>query len=157
MKNRNVGLGLGIYHDQAGEFNITGAQAAYRYGLRLDADQTLNFGLSLGVLNNRIDFFELEGQDVMDPVLANSYQNATGFDANFGVNYNYKTLNIGLTVPQIIAGNLAYESLVNKIDFNRNDASYDLARHIIGHVSYDWDINGPAKRSMAIRLMFTNT
>ena len=142
MKNRNVGLGFGLYHDQAGEFNITGAQAAYRYGLRLDADQTLNFGLSLGVLNNRIDFFELEGQDVMDPVLANNYQNATGFDANFGVNYNYKTLNIGVTVPQIIAGNLAYESLVNKVDFNRNDASYDLARHIIGHVSYDWDING---------------
>lgn len=138
MKNRNVGLGLAVYRDQAGEFNITGAQAAYRYGLRLNADQTINFGLSLGVLDNRIDFFETEGADQMDPVMADSYQNATGFDANIGVNYTWKTLNVGVTVPQIIAGDLAYESLLNKATLNRNDYAYGLARHFIGHVSYDW-------------------
>ncbi|MCB9245113.1 MAG: PorP/SprF family type IX secretion system membrane protein [Flavobacteriales bacterium] len=142
LKQKNIGMGLAIYRDQAGEFNITGAQAAYRYGLKLDADQTINFGLSLGVLDNRIDFFELNAPNPLDPVIANSYQNATGFDANIGVNYTWKTLNIGLTVPQIVAGDLAYESLVNKATLDRNDYSYGLVRHIITHASYDWDING---------------
>jgi len=142
LKNKNIGLGLGIYRDQAAEFNITGVQAAYRYGLKLDADQTINFGLSLGVLDNRIDFFELSAVDQLDPVIANSYQNATGFDANIGVNYNWKTLNIGVTVPQIIAGELAYESLTNKATLKTNDYNYGLVRHFIAHASYDWDLQG---------------
>jgi type IX secretion system PorP/SprF family membrane protein len=142
LKNKNIGLGLAVYHDEAGQFNVTGVQAAYRYGLRLDADQTLNFGLSLGALSNRIDYLELTAPDQMDPVLANSYQNATGFDANIGVNYNYKALNIGVTIPQIIAGKLAYNSLVNPASNTVNDVSYGLIRHFISHVSYDWDING---------------
>jgi len=142
MKNKNIGLGLGIYRDQAAQFNITGIQAAYRYGLKLDADQTINFGLSLGALANRIDFLSLAAVDQLDPVIANTFQNATGFDANIGVNYSWKTLNIGFTVPQIIAGDLAYESLINKASLKANSANYGLVRHFIAHASYDWDLQG---------------
>lgn len=135
LRKKNIGLGFGIYRDQAAQFNITGGQVAYRYGIDLDNDQNLSFGLSLGFINNAIDFTGIEARDD-DPVLVNGLQNQTGFDANFGVNYRMKALNVGLTVPQVLKNDLAYSSVVNSN--NPSQVTYALRRHIIGNVSYEF-------------------
>jgi type IX secretion system PorP/SprF family membrane protein len=99
LRNNNAGLGLGVYRDVAGQFNITGGTAAYRYTLNLgNSGQKLSFGLALGVLNNRIDLNDISVQNPLDPVTAATYQGATGFDANMGVNYEVNNFNIGLAV-----------------------------------------------------------
>lgn len=134
LRKKNIGLGFGIYRDQAAQFNITGGQVAYRYGIDLDNDQNLSFGLSLGFINNAFDFTGVVARDD-DPTLINGLQNETGFDANFGINYRNKGLNVGLTVPQILNNELAYQSVVNAQ--SAEQVTYALRRHIIGNVSYE--------------------
>ncbi len=139
LRKKNIGVGMSLYRDEAGAFNITGGQAAYRYGLKFNEEQTLSFGLALGFLDNRIDFRELIAKDQLDPVLMNSYQNSTGFDANIGVNYSFNELNVGMSVPQIIGNDLAYDAIANP---QEGDVTFNLSRHVIFNANYDWDISG---------------
>jgi type IX secretion system PorP/SprF family membrane protein len=138
LRNENIGLGLAVFRDQAGIFNITGGQAAYRYGLKIDDNQTLNFGLGLGVLNNQLRLQDIVIKDPLDPNVQRAFENAVGFDANIGINYNYKTFNIGVTVPQIIGNELAYETIQNPIA--GSPVRYGMVQHFIAHTSYEWDI-----------------
>ncbi|MBI1306511.1 MAG: type IX secretion system membrane protein PorP/SprF [Bacteroidetes bacterium] len=143
LKNNKVGIGLGVYHDQAGIFNITGAQAAYRYSLDFGKNRMLSFGLGLGVLNNRLDLNDVKVKDVLDPDIYNAYQSATGFDANIGLNYKWNNLVVGFTVPQIIGGELAYEAIQNKI--TNGTVQYGMIRHFLVHANYEWDVFGNEK------------
>jgi type IX secretion system PorP/SprF family membrane protein len=136
MRKKNIGIGVGLFNDQAGSFNITSGQVAYRYSINFNADQSLAFGMGLGFLNNRIDFNKLKAQDMSDPVIMNAYQQKTGFDANIGVNYKWKELNVGFSVPQVIANDLSFQSL-QQLDKN---VSYGLIRHFIINTNYSWDI-----------------
>ena len=142
LRNRNVGVGLGLYHDAAGQFRITGGTAAYRYSLALgNTGQKLSFGLALGVINNRIDLNDILVQNPLDPQLVNRYQGVTGFDANFGLNYEINDFNIGISVPQIIGNELAYTAIRNAINDSTN-ARYGMVRHFIINTGYRWDIKG---------------
>jgi type IX secretion system PorP/SprF family membrane protein len=138
LRNKKVGLGLAVYRDQAGQFNITGGQAAYRYSLDFGNDNMLSFGLGLGVLNNRLNLNDIRVQNELDPNIINSYQAATGFDANIGVSYRAKDFLVGLTIPQIIGNELAYQAIKNPI--TGSDVRYGMIRHYIVHASYDWDL-----------------
>jgi type IX secretion system PorP/SprF family membrane protein len=138
MRKNNIGIGVSLYRDQAAQFNITGGQVAYRYGINFGQDQTLNFGLSLGFLDNRIDFSNLSAKDINDPVILQNYQPSTGFDANFGVNYKYKKLNVGFSVPQVIANELNYKSISNP---GMKDVVYGLSRHFIINANYEFDLD----------------
>jgi type IX secretion system PorP/SprF family membrane protein len=139
MKKKNIGIGVALFQDVAGQFNSTGAQAAYRYGIDFGNDQMLNFGLALGFLDNRIDFAEFLAKHNLDPVIMSAYQSTTGFDANLGINYTYKDLNIGVAVPQLIGNELAYEAIGNPVT---GEIQYGLIRHFLTNISYDWDIKG---------------
>jgi type IX secretion system PorP/SprF family membrane protein len=141
LRNNNAGLGLGVYRDVAGQFNITGGTAAYRYTLNLgNSGQKLSFGLALGVLNNRIDLNDISVQNPLDPVTAATYQGATGFDANMGVNYEVNNFNIGLAVPQILGGELAYDAIKNTV--TDQVVRYGMARQFVLNAGYNWDIKG---------------
>ncbi len=142
MRKKNIGIGLGLFRDEAGQFNITGGQIAYRYGINFSEDQILSFGMALGFLDNRIDFNKIVAKDVLDPVILNSYQNATGFDANIGVNYAWKKLNVGFSVPQVIGNELSYKALSNP---TAGDVIYGLTRHFIINANYDWNIKDQGK------------
>jgi type IX secretion system PorP/SprF family membrane protein len=143
LRSKKVGLGLGVYRDVAGQFNVTGAQASYRYSIDFNDDNRLNFGLGLGIVNTGINLNDLIVKHITDPIIVNSYQNATGFDANFGVSYKMKDFLIGVSIPQIIGNELAYSSLTNPI--SGKDVRYGLIRHYITHASYNWDIQGDGK------------
>ncbi len=137
MRKKNIGIGVSLYRDQAAQFNITGGQVAYRYGINFSQDQTLNFGLALGFLDNRIDFSKLNPYQPTDPVILQDYQPSTGFDANFGVNYQYKKLNVGFSVPQVIANQLSYKAISNP---GTKDVVYGLTRHFVINANYEFDL-----------------
>lgn len=137
LRKKNIGIGMSVFRDEAGAYNITGGSAAYRYGLKFNEEQTLSFGLALGFLDNRINFSDLRAKHQLDPVLMNSYQSQTGFDANIGVNYSFKTLNIGFSVPQIVGNKLAYSALQSP---SGGEVVYTVARHVIFNVNYEWDL-----------------
>jgi len=136
LKSNKVGIGVSLYQDNAGQFNSTGGKLSYRYGLQLAKDQYLNMGLSLGFLDNRIDFDRLDPKHLDDPLIALQGQSTTGFDATFGLSYQMKKLNIGFTVPQVLANKLVYDNLKTL-----SDIEYDLVRHYIATVRYDFTLS----------------
>jgi type IX secretion system PorP/SprF family membrane protein len=138
LKSRNAGVGLSVFRDVAGQFNITGGSAAYRYTININNKSKLSLGLALGVLNNRIDLNDLTVKNPLDPSIVETYQGATGFDANMGVNYEISNFRIGVSVPQIIGNELAYTAIKNAV--TGNDVRYGLARHFIVNTGYKWDI-----------------
>lgn len=140
LRAANVGIGAALYRDEAGIFNSTGGQVAYRYGISLNNDHKLNFGLAIGFLDTRLDFNKLRAKHGDDEVLISQFQNATGFDATFGLNYNYKKLNIGLAVPQVLANEIAYDNITNN-----SDVEYALERHFLTTVGYEFNINNKLK------------
>ena len=135
LKNNMVGLGLSLYQDNAGQYNSTGGQIAYRYGLKLNEDHKLHFGLALGFLDNRIDFGNLLPKHLDDPLINNPFQPATGFDANFGLTYEWDKLQVGFSVPQVLSNDLVYNNLANL-----SDVEYGLVRHYIASARYDFEL-----------------
>lgn len=139
LKKKNVGLGVSLFQDNAAQFNTTGGQIAYRYGLQLATDHYLNLGLGLGFLDNRIDWSSLLAKHVSDPVLLAQLEPSTGYDATFGMHYAYKKLEVGFSVPQVLGNNLRYDNVGDPtLLLNVN---YGLVRHFIGTVRYSFDLN----------------
>lgn len=139
LRDKKVGIGISLFQDNAGQFNTTGGQIAYRYGLQLAEDHILNMGLSLGFLDNRIDWSSLLAKHQADPVLLAQLRPETGFDATFGLHYAFKKLEVGFSVPQVLGNNLRYDNVGDPtLVLN---VTYGLVRHFIGTVRYSFDLN----------------
>jgi type IX secretion system PorP/SprF family membrane protein len=133
IKDSNMALGATIYHDRTTKnWQNTGGSLAYAYHLPFKKDKThfLSFGLQAGVnsINIGAEGFNpfMEG----DPSVISS--RSVNFDLSVGINYHWKGLNVGFSVPQVLG---------NKITFRRTDPNYNsgtrIQRQYIAHVSYD--------------------
>jgi len=96
-----VGLGLNVYNDQSGLLRTTRAVVTYAYHLPLGADnQKLNFGLSGGLLNQRIQTSDLVG-DAGDATVANFNNKQNYLDGDFGVSYTSNKLTVQGVMPNL--------------------------------------------------------
>ncbi|TKC01284.1 PorP/SprF family type IX secretion system membrane protein [Pedobacter cryotolerans] len=100
-KINKVGLGVNVYNEKAGSLQRTKAMVSYAYHLPLNNDnQKLNFGASIGILDERVDFSRING-DMTDPSLAQFNNKGSIFEGDFGVAYTSNTLNIEGAIPNI--------------------------------------------------------
>ena len=127
-KNK-IGLGLSLFNDQMGIFNRSGLYSSYSYRFKLADDHDLTLGLSAGVIDNRIDFSNSSAHDANDPLLYNQTQRKVTVDANFGVAYMWKDLQVGVSVPQLLGNKINY------LEGNTNVYT-TLKRHLITSVYY---------------------
>ncbi len=100
----NMGLGGKMVFDQRGIFSTVTAEALYAYKVRLSEMQRLNFGLSAGIFSTVLDRSSLgEGNqtDLSDPSISSDYYNETQFLLSFGVLYQIKRLQVGLSMPHM--------------------------------------------------------
>lgn len=134
MDSKNVGLGLIIFNDVQDITERLGIYGSYAYRLTLSDDMQLRFGLALGFLDNRIDFSRAVVKDASDPMLLSGMQRKSGMDANLGVSFNWKTLRVGVSVPQLLSQRLEYENLDTR-------SFYQLNRHYLGTISYKYIFN----------------
>lgn len=135
MEEKNVGLGVAIFNDAQDITERLGIYTSYAYRLKLNEDMQLRFGLTLGFLDNRIDYSRAVVKDAADPMLMNGQmQRKSALDANVGVSFNWKDLRFGISVPQLIG---------QHIELATYDAKtyYQLNRHYLGTVSYKWMFN----------------
>jgi type IX secretion system PorP/SprF family membrane protein len=96
-----VGIGLNVNDDQAGLIRQTRVMGTYAYHLPLsDHNQKLNFGLSLGVDDSRINYSKLVG-DLTDDQIAQYNQLKPYIDSDFGIAYTSDNLYIGAAVPNL--------------------------------------------------------
>jgi type IX secretion system PorP/SprF family membrane protein len=130
-----VGLGLVMFSDVTGILSRTGFNANYAYKLQINADNSLRFGLSAGVLNNKIDFAKAIVLDNTDPLLSSQEQTRTSVTADLGLTYIWKSLEVGFAVPQVLGNRVNYQ---NNIEFT---GDYNLSRHYYGSLKYTVDIS----------------
>jgi type IX secretion system PorP/SprF family membrane protein len=130
LRSKNVGLGANLYQDNAGMFNRTGGMISYAYGINFSDVSKLRLGMSLGFIDNRLNFTDMIAKHPDDPFLQSANNNKTGFDANFGVNYNYKDFNFGVSIPQVLALDIKYQQPTG------DDVVYKNVRHFQINTSY---------------------
>ena len=100
-KMNKVGLGVNVYNEKAGSLQRTKAMVSYAYHLPLNNEnQKLNFGASIGILDERVDFSRING-DMTDPSLTQFNNKGSIFEGAFGVAYTSNTLNIEGAIPNI--------------------------------------------------------
>ncbi len=95
-----TGAGINIYNDLSGLLRTTRAVASYSYYLQFREDRRLHFGISAGMMNQRIDMQEIDGDDG-DLALADYNRRETFIDGDFGMAYTTDRLNAQLALPQL--------------------------------------------------------
>jgi type IX secretion system PorP/SprF family membrane protein len=96
-----VGVGVNITDDQAGLIRQTRVMGTYAYHLPLsDHNQKLNFGLSLGVDDSRLNYSAIVG-DQTDAQIAQYNQLKPYVDGDLGIAYTSDNLYIGGAVPNL--------------------------------------------------------
>lgn len=118
--SKKTALGGKLISDTRGAFQILKADLSYAYIAKINEASSLSMGLSGGILNNNLMFNRIEGYqslDQTDPTLTKSYNNTTQFAAGAGLLYNYKTLDVSLSLPHIITTNSSLNGYVNAAVF----------------------------------------
>ncbi len=122
--NESQGLGGKVILDQNGIFNTLTLEMLYSYQIKINDEQGLNFGASAGMFNTSIDngasFNDFT--DGSDPTLGSGFYNETQFLASFGFLYQFKELEIGLSLPHMIV------------------SGRDISDHLFGTAKYDFFI-----------------
>jgi type IX secretion system PorP/SprF family membrane protein len=124
FRKQNMGMGVTIFSDVTGPTSRTGAHLSYAYHLKLSKSLRLGMGLSLGILQFRIDGTKVDLYTQGDPAFPNAVMSAYMADATFGLNLYHKNFQVGFSAPQIIGNKLDF-------DFGEGDGTSALARHFM--------------------------
>lgn len=129
-----VGLGLIFSNDADNIFSRTAFYGTYSYHVKIGNEQRLSMALSLGLMNARINFDELEDNYITDPSIISVSGTATKFDATAGINYRFKKLEIGLVGYQLAGSKYKYS---DRLNFQLN---YQLIQHFLMVVNYKFRV-----------------
>ena len=136
IKGDKAGLGINMFSDRTDILVRSGARLAYSYSVNINDEHKLRFGLGAGIFNNRIDYNKAVVEDNTDPNLFTTSQSRATFDADFGVSYFWKGLNVGFAMPQLFNNSVEY----SKID-NSQSVVYKMKRHYILSAVYNYEID----------------
>ncbi len=133
FKDSNVGVGGMIFSDQSHLITNYGGRATYAYHIPFNEDKThrLSVGLSAGVVSQRFDFTNATVDNESDITILDRTDNTVNFDMAAGLNYHFKGLNVGVSVPQIFNSNLKYNETGNY-----DNVEFSLERHFLISASY---------------------
>ncbi|WP_412468214.1 type IX secretion system membrane protein PorP/SprF [Pedobacter sp. KLB.chiD] len=112
-----VGWGVNIYNEKSGGIQRTKAVGTFAYHLPLNsADQKLNFGISFGASQDKLDLNSVRNSDINDPSIARFNDRGYYLDGDFGISYTSKGLTVEGAVPNM-------RSVFRKDDLNYADKS----------------------------------
>lgn len=109
IKGGNMALGATIYHDRTtASWQNTGGSLAYAYHIPLTKNKAhvLAIGLQAGV--NSLHVHDFTPNDPNDPSVSNARN--VNFDLSVGINYHWKGLNVGFSVPQVLGNKVKFKS-----------------------------------------------
>ncbi len=151
IKDGNMALGLTLTHDRVNNLIMnTMAGVAYNYRLPFKKDKThsLNIGIQAGIISQKFNFLDATTTDAIsiDPALVGVNSRTTNFDLTLGINYHWKGLNVGFSVPQVLNGKAKFRS--NGADGDVPKFHYE--REYIVHASYEARFGGKDKKTWMI-------
>ena len=106
-----MALGATIYHDRTtNSWQNTGGSLAYAYHVPLTKDKAhvLAIGLQAGV--NSVHLHDFHPHESLDPLATVNARNVN-FDLSIGINYHWKGLNVGFSVPQVLGNKVKFKSV----------------------------------------------
>ena len=131
LQNGKVGYGALIYNDVVNILGKTGIFGTYSYKISLPKSSILSLGFSLGFEQNCILFDRVKAEVPMEITLIDNASQKTNFDANFGVSYHIKGLNLGIAGFQLFGNKNVIMNQETKESY-----SFRFVRHIVGTASY---------------------
>ena len=127
---KNMGLGANIVYDKTDIISKFSGSLSYAYRVKLGQEHNLRFGFSLGLYQVNINPFNAIIEDISDEIIVSGNQASKAFNNEFSLYYNYKKLELGVSIPQIVETNASF-------NLTSNDGSFGLKRHVISTLSYD--------------------
>ncbi|TAH23024.1 MAG: type IX secretion system membrane protein PorP/SprF [Cytophagales bacterium] len=129
---KTMGVGGRIFRDNTGVVSRTGAQVSYAYGVNIDDNQQLHFGISVGTLVNSVRWDILSSNDQQDQTLYR-LNNSFVLDGAFGAFYRLKGLEVSFAFPQLFNRSLREQSTSSNSVFRYINQS-------VAAVSYRFDL-----------------
>lgn len=135
VRSKKIGLGLCIYNEKESILSHSGGYGTYSYRFAINQSHSIGVGVSGGILNNSIDFNDIQATDADDPVLFANEVSSVNFDANMGLIYTWKDLSAGLAGFYLLNSKLKYQNV-----YDTKIMRYQYIRHYSGSLSYKFKI-----------------
>lgn len=149
IKSKKIGLGITLFNDRTDILEQFGASLAYAYGFEIVKGHHLKLGLSLGVLDHRLDYGKIVVQEWDDQVISSQQNRRAELDGNFGLTYTWKDLEVGAAVPQLFANDVRFTK-TNSRQF------YTMARHYMASAKYTFSfMNDEIKAYPLVMVRYT--
>ena len=132
-RNKDMGYGVQIFSDVTGPTSRLGFYGSYAYNLRLKDDIRISMGISLGLLQYKIDGSQIVLHDANDPSLGDEVYAELVPDADFGVLVYGENWHGGLVAKQLFNYKLDFDD-VNALGMNT------LKTHFFMHGAYRYDL-----------------
>ena len=123
------GVGGSIVVDQTDFISRLNARLSYGYKVEIGEDHALRFGLAAGILQNKISTGDIRITDPNDALLFSEDLTGIAFDADFGIFYNVKALQIGIAIPRLLESGIDYSPENGEAGFMHN-------RHFSAQAAY---------------------
>jgi type IX secretion system PorP/SprF family membrane protein len=136
LKKDILAIGLTMSNDNTNVVSSSSGYFTLKYKAKLSKIQNLNFGISLGALQNRINFDNIIADSPLESSLFNSQQNTSGFDMNFGLAYKLGRFSLGGVGLNLLESKLNYYD-----NYDSKKLSFSYIRHFNIHTSYNFKLN----------------
>ncbi len=133
LNNAKVGLGFTLHANIEPIIRNIGALLTYRYKIRLAEHHFLSGGLSGGFLQNSLDFDKAIVENPLELADFRGSWSKFNFDFNIGLLYQFRGLEIGAVVKQLINTPFSYEHTTSE-----KSLTYRLVRHYEFSAAYHW-------------------
>jgi type IX secretion system PorP/SprF family membrane protein len=133
-KTKDMGFGGFVFNDVTGPTARTGMYASYAYNVKINDEIRFSSGLSLGVLQYKIDGSKIILHDAGDQTLSDGMYVDYMPDANLGINIYSKKFSFGIAANQLMSNNIKFKE-VEQLGINK------IKRHLMINGSYLFEIS----------------
>lgn len=137
INRKKMGLGFTVINDNTNIIGKTASYLTYVYNLSITSKQKLRFGISPGIVQNRIIYDNIIAEDEDEIQLFSNNQNAMNFDFNGGIHYMFNDLQIGFAVSHLFAPSFTYEN-----NFTSDSLSFSSIPHFLVNANYNFLLKG---------------
>ncbi|PIP54195.1 MAG: hypothetical protein COX07_06630 [Bacteroidetes bacterium CG23_combo_of_CG06-09_8_20_14_all_32_9] len=138
-RTRDMGFGGYIFNDVTGPTSRTGFYGSYAYNVRIKDDLRFSSGLSLGILQYKIDGSKIILHDQYDQTLSDGLYIDYMPDANLGLYLYSSTYTFGIAVNQLFNNSIKFKE-VEQLGINKIKSHFMITGSYIYQINDDFDV-----------------
>jgi type IX secretion system PorP/SprF family membrane protein len=146
-RSRDMGFGGYIFNDVTGPTSRTGLYVSYAYNVKIKDDLRFSSGLSLGLLQYKIDGSKIVLHDPGDQTLSNGFYVDYMPDASLGLYLYSSKYSFGISANQLLNNNIKFKE-VEQLGINK------IKNHFLVNGSYLFDISSDFQVEPSIMIKY---